>query len=288
MTRPFAHAPRGRSGAHFLALIAVLAGHLLSEFAHAQTGSGATTSLNVTSLADAVDALVSRSGYIITLERPRFEYSGDLEEIPTEHRRDLDQYPKGGAPRILQSRGNAFSLKLPGESILKLQDISAVLQQIVQTQSMSDHGGHFHVEQTGEAFHLVPTEVQDRDGNWVAYHSILDALITIPAKDRSALETVEAVCAAVSTGAHAPVMVLQAPMMLLLNSREVLSAKDESARTVLTRALAGMNQKLTWNVFYDVPARSYMLLIFVVPDKTSSPVTAQGAPTGPAAPNGNP
>jgi hypothetical protein len=53
-------------------------------------------------------------------------------------------------------------------------------------------------------------------------------------------------------------------------SGKAISAGNESARSVLTRALASSRSKLTWRVFYDVPMDSYLLSVFVVPEMPSA------------------
>jgi hypothetical protein len=56
-----------------------------------------------------------------------------------------------------------------------------LLEQVVQSWNGSNQGGgQFAVEEDGAVFHIVPTEVRDKDGNWQSVHSILAARISLP------------------------------------------------------------------------------------------------------------
>ena len=265
-------------------LLAAIAVVLPFDVAGAQTSSNSTT-LTVGRTAEAIDALVSRYGYVITFEEPGYSYADDFEDMPAQYRRDLDRYPKGAAaPKVLVPRGNPLTLTVPVSSVVSTQDIAAVLRQLVQLQSASDHGAHFRVEQVGDAFNVIPTETRDRNGNWSAQKSIFDAAITIPKQERSAMGTVNAVCAAVGAASHVSVNLLTGPMTMLLYTRSVIGASDEPARSVMTRALSGLNRKLSWRVGYFAQLHSYLLVITVVPEKSPPAVTKAAAPSTSAAP----
>ena len=65
------------------------------------------------------------------------------------------------------------------------------------------------------------------------------------------------------------------------NSRSEIEARDEPARHVLTRILAATRNKLTWRAFYYEQMNSYLVSIFVAPQKApkfdSPPVSLPAA-----------
>jgi hypothetical protein len=154
-------------------------------------------------------------------------------------------------------------------------DMEVVLNKLIQG---SDHG-HFRVEKSGNAFHVVPTETRNRDGNWLPQNSILDVSITLPLQDRTAFETIKAICQAVSAASHVHVEVGTG----IWSGRATgvggpaqyrLGANDEQARSVLLRALAvltppGVATKQTWLLFYGSPQDpAYSLNLIAVPGPT--------------------
>jgi len=189
--------------------------------------------------------------------------------MPAELRRDLDQYPRGAAPKVLVPKKHRQTLALPATSSVGARDIALILQQLVQAQSAHTFGAHYRLEQAGHVFHIVPTEVRDRDGHWSHQASIFAAPISLPAQERPVIDTVNAICVAVGASSHTSVKLLMAPMLMLNNSRTVVGATNESGTSVLTRALTGMNEKLTWRAGYFAQMDSYLLIISVIPDSGS-------------------
>jgi hypothetical protein len=267
-----------RLTSRLVVLLVAIAVALHGDEIRAQSNSSNSTTLTVNSMSAAIDALASRYGYVITLEEPRYSYDGDFEDMPTQYRRDLDRYPQGAVPKVLVPRGSSLTLPVPASSVVSTRDMAEVLRQLVQLQSASDHGAHYRLEQVGDVFNVVPTETRDHNGNWSAQTSIFDAAISIPKQERAIMDAVNAVCAAVGAAGHVSVKLLVAPMSMLHYTRSVVGASNEPARNVMTRALSGLNRKLTWRVGYFAQMNSYLLVISVVPDKSSATVNIPVAP----------
>jgi|SRR5579872_1577659 len=230
-------------------------------------------------VAKAVEFLVAKYGYVVTYEDPRYGYVDDLEDITAKVRKDVDQYPSGKAPKVIVPLGGKLTISsssIKSVASASSTDIADVLKQVVQA---SDHG-HFRVEQAGDVFHVVPTEVRDRDGNWVTQSSILDVSISLPMQDRTAYGTIKAICQAVSGAAHVHVDVGSGVWRggLTNESGPVqyrLGANNERARSVLLRALAiinppNTNTKRAWLLFYGSPEDpSYALNLMAVQGRTN-------------------
>jgi hypothetical protein len=264
--------------------------YLLAHFAHAQTGQG-VMQLNIDDprpVAKAVEELVSRCGCVITYEDPRFGYSGELEDVTTQVRKDLDRYPAGGAPKVIGPRGGKLTVTLPSPSSINTQTVALALNQLMTAQSIRGAGGRYRVIQVGDVFHVIPTEVRDQNGNWTAQRSILDVPISLPMEDRSEAEMIDAIVKAVSAEAHIKFYLASGVGGGIGNPNRPrpyrLGADNEPARDVLRRALALLNdpkagtwiaQKLRWQIFYDSPDNRYFLNIAVVPDLPAAPIGIQ-------------
>jgi hypothetical protein len=246
--------------------------------ADAQTVQG-TMKLSVDDprpVAKAVEELVSRYGYVITYEDPRHAYEGDIQDVTNQVRKDLDKYPTGKAPKVFVPLGGALTLTVPSSSSISAQDVASILEQLMHVQSTRGEGGHFRVMQAGDVFHVLPTEVRNRSGNWTVQPSILDVPISLSIEDRDEDGMLDAICKAVSVAAHTKVFL--GAQLGGLGRRYRLGADNERARDVLMRALMTINKKLTWQLFYGSSENMYALNIQGVPDRPASSPAAIGIP----------
>jgi hypothetical protein len=221
----------------------------------------------------AVRLLIEKYGYQITYEDPPYVYDGDLK----------DRYVNGFKDRV--PAGGALAINFaPSSAMTTSDDMAGLLKKLLQAHAGSDQGGHFRVVQNGQVFHILPSEVKDNSGNWGPQTSILDVAISLPNKERTGMATLEDICSAVGAAAHANIIVGSIPPNVILPYRGVLSAENETARSVLLRALDGTNRKLTWIIMFDPSDKRYWLNIVWVPPR--APVPNPGA-VQPAAQPGN-
>jgi hypothetical protein len=203
----------------------------------------------------AVDTLQTRYGYVITYEDPRYTNEDDLQDVAAKVRKDYSRYPPGLAPKLMVPKGGKLTLRLPASKDISPQDLASILQQLARAQGTSSRGGHFRVAQVGDVFHLVPTEVRNRKGNWSHYNSLLDTPISLPKQDRSESELYRAIADAVSAATHVRLwIVVNGGIVIGLVSPELhtsMGATLEPARNVLMRALQLHRSRRTWAVLYD-------------------------------------
>jgi hypothetical protein len=210
-------------------------------------------------VAAAVQLLVEKYGYQITYEDPPYVHEGDLK----------DRYVKGFKDRV--PAGGALNVSFtPSSGMSTATDMAGLLGKLLQAHAVADRGGHFRLVQIDQAFHVLPFEVKDRNGNWGPQTSILDAAISLPNKERAGMAMLEDICAAVGAAGHVHVVVGSIPANVILPYRSMLSAENESARSVLMRALDGTNTKLAWIIMYDPSDGRYWLNIVVVPHRMPS------------------
>jgi hypothetical protein len=115
-----------------LALSFLVAANLHTAATGAQTAQDVTQlSVNDGSpVAKAIEELVARYGYVITYEDPRYAYEGDLQDVTTQVRRDLDQYPPGKAPKVIVPRGGKLSVTLSTSTFVDTQTVASVLDRL--------------------------------------------------------------------------------------------------------------------------------------------------------------
>jgi hypothetical protein len=233
-------------------------------------------------VAAAVQELVSRYGYVITYEDPRHAYQEDVEDVTNNVRKDLDKHPSGNAPRVIVPKGATLDFELPLSSSPNAQNIASVLKHLMQVQERAGLGGHFRVESEGEVFHVVPTEVRDRYGNWAAQGSVLDVRISLPAENRSESEMFDAIANAVSAKTSYKIYMGSGVGQGIINTSNPrpykLGADNERAEDVLMRALALLSdstqgiwrpQRLTWQLLYDNSLSAYFFNASSVPDRSN-------------------
>lgn len=229
-------------------------------------------------VSDAVNALELRYGYVITYEDPQYVNSDDITDATVYFRKD--HRPSGpGVPKLLVPRGSHLSMQIPTASCVSPTDLMHVLQQLADLRG--SRGGHFHVEQdqSSSTFHVVPTEARDRDGNWSAQGSPLDARISFPAVTRDESQLLATIVGAVSFAAHVSMgyainggIVVRPASMHGFPSpgfQYNIGADAETAREVLESVLrAQPDRRQTWALMHGVEAgpASYTLNMIDLPN----------------------
>jgi hypothetical protein len=223
----------------------------------------------------AVNTLQTRYGYVITYEDPRYTNEDDLQDIAAKVRKDYSSYPPGLAPKLMVPKGGKLTLRLPTSTNISPQGLASILQQLARAQGTSSGSGHFRVEQVGDVFHLVPTEVRDRKGNWSHYNSLLDTPISLPKQDRSERELYQAIVDAVSAATHVRLwIIVNGGIVIGIVSPEPrtrMGATLEPARNVLMRALQLHRSRRTWAMLHDPGEDMFALNVWDFPTKPPEP-----------------
>jgi hypothetical protein len=194
-------------------------------------------------LAQVIEELEKRYGWVITYEDPAFFYPSDIEDVTLSVRRDGRT-----EPRVLVPRGGPFNFQYPVSAGNSAQDQSATLAKLVQDYNRSGHPGVFRVIQTGTVFHVVPLETRNANGQFVPRRSLLDVNISIADRERTALEMLREITNAVSQLGGAKVGVGTVPLNAMILTRVQDGTAGESARTVLLRTLEAVHPKLSWRL----------------------------------------
>ncbi len=215
-------------------------------------------------VAKAIMILEAKYGWVITYEDPRYVHADDIADVTEKVRRDLHKYPRGRAPKVLVPKGGALSFDYDDRSQTKLpRDPGVVVQQLLIAQAASANGGKFRMEKGDNIIHVIPTAIKASSGKLAAHKSVLDAVITLPPKERNGLQALEAVCAAVSKATQTRVMVGTIPLNLFLQHKVEHGARSRKARQALVQLLQNVNHgmNLSWQLFYDPGMKIYVLNI---------------------------
>jgi hypothetical protein len=216
---------------------------------------------------EAVKRLAFQYEQMITYEDPRYAFDADLADVTASVRRGLTAAELQKSPRIIVPRGGTLIVRSSSG------DTESVLAALVSAQTAGGTGGRFRLERSDNAFHVVPTEIRDRDGNWTVQTSVLDSRISFPVESRAAYQTIQAICLALTESAGFRVQMGTGLSGGGLESgaggpaQYKIGADNEPARAVLLRALDAIATEpgaITWLLLYDAGDHFYALNLFPV------------------------
>jgi hypothetical protein len=228
---------------------------------------------------EALQMLHPKYGRVVTYEDPPYTYEGDLKDV-TEATSGANS--RSQRVRTLIPIGGSVSINVP-DSGNDSHALGSVLSQLLQSHAALQRGGHFRLQEEDGVFHVIPTEVRDRNGNWQTLVPVLDSEITIPKlTDANGIEMLNAICDAVSNASGVRVLAGTMPQNILEHHRGDLQANNEVARTVLLRALKLSSSSLSWSMLYDAALKMYFLNVRPIDVLTVPPGSQLGVTTIPA------
>jgi hypothetical protein len=256
-----------------IASIALLAGSLPAAW-----GQDSPAVLSVDDprpLEAAVLSLIRTYPVTITYEDPRYEYAGDLRDVTREVSKSTRRpqarttVPRGGALRISYDVSPATG---------QPADMADLLQKAVAAKNAIHQGGHFELQQSGETFHIVPTEVRDRNGRWITQHSVLDVPITYSSGGpKGGFELIEAILKEASAASAQKIVGggLSGSFACSLTCDEFkrsVDATNEPAREVLAKLLHSLNPRYSWVLNYGPDEHYYFFSLVTGVERTEAHV----------------
>jgi hypothetical protein len=130
--------------------------------------------------------------------------------------------------------------------------VHQVLNRLVAAWNQSGIGGTFSLVDARAGFHIIPTARRGVTGELEPYMSPLSARIDMPAEERTGMELVTAIARLVSEQAGRPIWVGMMPTNLMVQKSVTVGARNESARSVLWRALQQLHPSLSWQLLCSV------------------------------------
>lgn len=214
-------------------------------------------------VAKAVEILEARCGCIITYEDTQYLHPSEIADVTLQVRKDLDKFPPGQAPKVLIPKPSALALQYDEVALKDPGGVAGVVNQLLEAHSARGNAGRFRLETDGQTIHVIPTASKNKDGAMIPQASVLDTVIFLPAEERTGMETLEAICRAVSQATNIHVGVGTIPLNLFLRDRyrqEVNSGKARDVLIDLLKTLQGPNQ-LSWRLLYDPGDKTFALNI---------------------------
>jgi hypothetical protein len=212
-------------------------------------------------LSAVVDQLERDYGWSVTYEDPPFVDSSEIEDVTDRvsrvpHPQKRTFVPRGG---VFQ-----FDFQPPSDGVAQA---SATLAALVQRYNSTLQGPVFALGGDAELWHVFPRMFRDATGILRQYTPVLDTKVTIPAKDRTALEMIQATVSALADRRQ-PIGLGLVSTRALAHTHVYGGAHDEPARNVLSRmVLAARPAKVIWVLFFspDPPGKFALSFVSVPP-----------------------
>jgi hypothetical protein len=238
----FAQTPRQTSPALKKPLI-----YQVGQFVHINAGGPRP-------LLQAVEALQQKYGWVVDYEDPQYPAASagapNPPSPPNRRRANI-----GGASE------NGFSVQFNvGPTPDSRPDEEPVLTTVVDAYNQSGAAEFKLLKMSGGGFAVVGTGVRDKNGEVTSQQPVLDSLITVVSERRTAGKTIALICQKVSQESSAPISVEPAENLHDEAGVAVGGSRVE-ARTLLSRTLLSMGEKLYWRLIYDTDGKNYVLSI---------------------------
>lgn len=234
-------------------------------------------------LVKATDELEGRYGIPVSYEDAAYAYEGDLVD-------ETDPAYKISHPGIRALGVKSGSVVLRGNLnalVRSPADAMSLFQSVLDDHVRAGNPGEFALVQSGDGVVIVPIRVREASGILVPDQSPLEVRISLPDLERTDLETLYAICAAIQANSGRTVRVGTTPFLGLRSSDTrgsyyvTIGASNEPARGVLQRTLAGLQWadpltqgpilKMAWWLLYDPGERVYALNVHQVFRGAASP-----------------
>lgn len=198
-------------------------------------------------LSAAARQLERQLGLAVTYEDGSYIAPADIVDVTAQVRRD------GRAePRVLVMRGGAFHFENAMPGTAGAVGVNQVLNRLVETWNQSGIGGSFSVVDVGAGFHIIPTARRGVTGELEPYTSPLTAPIAMPAEERTGVDIVTDIARRLSEETGRRIWVGMLPTNLMVQKSATVGARNESARSVLWRALQRLHPSLSWQLLCTV------------------------------------
>lgn len=240
-----------------------------------------------------VDTLQRTLRIPVNYEDPRFEYSGDIQEV-TDQVQNRAQRAAHPNIRIFVPKGGPMVLDLTTVSQTPgISDLLSLLMQAKAQHEAKAYPGRFSITQTGNTLTVRPIALLSANGTWKNVAPVMDTHISMPTQTRSASEALIAFANALTQAQGIKVGIGRVPFVAFENAQTTVGASDEPAEAVLGRIFDQISQQYlasaanvaySYSLLYDPGLKYYLLHVNALPH-ASTPV----APTVNSVPSsGNP
>jgi hypothetical protein len=197
-------------------------------------------------LAQVLDALRKKYGWVVDYEDPQYVSSVDLALAPDTV--SQSQVPAGGSFSV------EFSPATP--------DQEKTLRLVVNSYNRSKNPGQFDLRGNGQGtFFVVGTAARDEKGGMSPQQVLFDIPVTLPTEERTITDTVNLICQQITAQSHITVTLGVSPRSLLDRAAIKVGGTKVPAREVLLQSLAATHHSLYWRLLFDPNSKGYFLSI---------------------------
>ncbi len=195
---------------------------------------------------------------------PRYAHSSEMNDVTETVRKDLDKYKPGEAPRVIVPMGGPLAVDyeaLPGTKVPI--NTRATIEKLLSSHANAGGPGRFRLEQQGETFHVIPTAFKNSFGDMTPQESPLDTVISFPAQERSAAQTLQVICNAINEQGQTSVSAATFPLNQFLRYHDVRGFQSGKARDALVSLLQSVDPSghLSWRLLGTAGTNTYFLNI---------------------------
>jgi len=194
-------------------------------------------------LAQTLDALHQKYGWIVNYEDPQYVSKADIVESTDQ---SGDRLPAGGR----------FRVDLPGAED---KDKENDLQRIVDAYNQSSNPGRFELRKSAEGvFTVVGVGSADAQGKISPQKPAFDTALTVVTRQRTVSAMLDLIGKRIATERRITVTIGVVPRTLL-NIPVSVGGTRVSARDLLLRTLTATHRNLYWRLLFDPKSKSYFL-----------------------------
>jgi len=207
-----------------------------------------------------LDQLRQREHISVTYEDPRYSNGADIEDVTEQVARNVSDAEKK-LHRILVPRGRAISFVYAPDDLRAPDGAKATIARMLREYRLLG-GPTFNVVRDGKRLHVVPEDRLDVKGNRIKQNSILDTIISIPAKQRDGGELLQAICDEVKKQSGYEIGVgPSAPSNNLARYVTTEGISKQTAENAVENLLdrLGAPDSFDWDLYYDPGDKAYGL-----------------------------
>jgi hypothetical protein len=209
-------------------------------------------------VAKAIQELEKRYGWQITYEDPPYIHYSEITDAsdiewpgtPVQSQSQLQsvqqsaQREPGAHHRTLVPKGGSLTFTLPSADPDELGAVEALLK----SYNESHRGFEFAVVRGAGMLHVVPRKARGLSGNLEPVKPVLDTVITIEPKERTAEALIEEVLKKVSIATNTNVVMPGIPGNMLSLTKTSIGGSGKTARSILEQWLLEGGGRLSWRL----------------------------------------
>ncbi len=237
--------------------VMITLGLIVAFLGNASASPNTITVQDARPVAKAIQELEKRYGWRITYEDPPYSHSSDMPDVTPSVQEGSSVAP--GANRVLGPKAAILSFPLPATN----QDELSTVEAVVNIYNESHRRFEFAVVRGARLLHVVPRKVTGLSGNLEPVKPVLDTVITIEPRERTAIALLEEICKKVSIATNTDVDLGTVPMNMLAQTKTSIGGSGRTARSILEQLIVetGARLSLSWRLLYGPDDKGYALNI---------------------------